>query len=385
MAPSKYILLTVCYFYIANYCLLFAQTAGYDIQVQTRFVQRFEWMPDEYALHYEVEIEREENGIYRRFLLEETENAFIQVTLPPGNFRYRVIPYDLFNRPGMVSNWLDFVINPAINPHITGFSPDIIYLGRMEKYTLSIFGNNFLDESEISLFMFGTRDVIIPAEVLILSDGTEAQLIFTGDQLAEGAYQVLIKNPGGLEASIAGVVVIKEVISEEIVLEDQGQAFNFYLGASYLTLLNIHGGEDWMTASGQYLSGAALRLGIVSSNFSFFNVGVEVVPAWYSFSKEAQSLLLECNLLLQKEFFSRKTAQRIAAALVFRTGAGINMDFIDPETETAFYINMGFSFFWFPVQRFYLEAGVNYSYLFGTENPAGRLKPFAGVGLRFGR
>ena len=61
------------------------------------------------------------------------------------------------------------------------------------------------------------------------------------------------------------------------------------------------------------------------------------------------------------------------------------MDFIDPEAKTAFYVNMGFSFFWFPAQRFYLEAGANYSYLFAIENSAGRLKPFAGVGLRFGK
>ena len=61
----------------------------------------------------------------------------------------------------------------------------------------------------------------------------------------------------------------------------------------------------------------------------------------------------------------------------------------DPENEaqneTAFYVNMGFSFIWMPVRYFYLEAGVNYSYLFAIENPTGRLRPFAGGGVRIGK
>ena len=273
-------------------------------------LQQLSWAHDEYALRYEVEIEKQEEGVYRQLQVIYTDSPLVMVYLSQGNYRYRVTPYNLLNRPGIVSAWLDFEITTVV-------LPDTSY-----------------DTEEIEK-----------------------------EDIAE-----------------------EEIAHEpEIPLEESRHIFNFYIGASYLTLINIHGEEDWMSASGQFLSGAALHLGIVSSNFNFFNLGVELVPAWYSFSDEAQSLLLECNFLLQKEFFERKADQRKAAALVLRTGAGVNMDFNDPENETALYVNIGISCIWFPVQRFYLEAGVNYSYLFAIENPTGRLRPFAGGGLRFGR
>ena len=50
--------------------LLQAQDMGFRIEIQTRFIQRLGWTADEYALRYEVEIEREEGDAYHRHLLE---------------------------------------------------------------------------------------------------------------------------------------------------------------------------------------------------------------------------------------------------------------------------------------------------------------------------
>ena len=190
------------------------------------FIQQLSWVPDEYALRYEVEIEKLEAGVYRRLHVVFTESPPVIVYLFQGNYRYRVTPYNLLNRPGIVSAWLDFEIIPAAVPEISYDA---------EK-----------DEGEISQ-------------------------------------------------------------------EDSRQVFDVYLGASWLTFINLQGEADWMSAPVQYLSGAALRLGIVSSNLGFFNLGLEIVPAWYSIDalfsedkKDSQSLLLECNLLLQRNFLTAR-------------------------------------------------------------------------------
>jgi len=277
--------------------------AALNAQDTALFIQQLSWTPDEYALRYEIEIEEEDAGVYRRLHVLSTESPPIIIYLPQGNYRYRVTPYNLLNRPDIASEWLDFEIIPIFTPEI--------------------------------------------------SSNTEE------DDIED---------------------------EQEILQEDPRQIFNVFLGVSWLTHINIHGQADWMSASGQYLSGAAFRLGLVSSNLSFFNLGLEIVPAWYSIDalfnedkKAVQSLLLECNFILQKEFFNRK------AALVLRAGAGFNLSFSETpveSNETALYANSGLSFIWLPVQSFYLEVGVNYSYLFAIENPTGLLRPFVGGGVR---
>jgi hypothetical protein len=62
-----------------------------------------------------VLIEAELEGAYRGHSREFTEGFFVIVSLPPGKYRYRVIPYNFLGRPEpeQSSAWRSFVI-PAI-------------------------------------------------------------------------------------------------------------------------------------------------------------------------------------------------------------------------------------------------------------------------------
>ena len=70
----------------------------------------FHWKKDNYALRYEVLIEREEDGEYNNIWQEFTEDTFIVFLPPPGNYRWRVIQYDIFGLPGKGSEWKTFVV-----------------------------------------------------------------------------------------------------------------------------------------------------------------------------------------------------------------------------------------------------------------------------------
>jgi len=63
---------------------------------EPRSVQRLTWVGDRYATRYEVIIEKDEDGKYTRTLQEFTTDFFIEVSLPPGKYRFQVIPYDFF-------------------------------------------------------------------------------------------------------------------------------------------------------------------------------------------------------------------------------------------------------------------------------------------------
>ena len=360
---------------------LHAQTMDFFIERQTRFVQRLSWTADEYALRYEVEIEREDAGTYRRHLFESTNESFILVSLPPGNYRYRVLPYNLLNRPGRLSEWLEFVIVRALDPQLTGFSPESFNLGRDRDYILRLYGENLISQDEIYL-LHHNGTIIMPREIQIQSDGKEAYLVFAQDQLMEGMYQIYIRNPGGLEASISGFVIFNERIEAGRTEKTRSPlGLYIYAGANWFTFMDMHGESSSLD---QFLSGMGLRLSAVSSNLSYFNIGLEFVPACYSLNSllggndSAQSVLLESNVLLQKQFLDNNLA------LTFRAGAGIIIPIENKEQDDSLvYANTGLSLLWMLLERLYLEAGINYSYLFETTNYSSHLRPWLSIGTRF--
>ena len=376
--------LIILFIFLAN--ALYAQAPGYHIEVQTRFIQYLSWESDGFALRYQVEIERQEQGVFRRHLLESTENSYITVSLPPGNFRYRVIPFNLLNRPGRASEWLSFEIRPAVNPELERFSPDSFFVDSDRNYVLNLYGNNILPGSEIFLQNL-FDDIIFPADVQVLSN-TQALLTFTHQQLITGVFQIVVRNPGGLEAAIRGFVINKPAANEDIFLNENvlidddiassRPPINIYFGTSWITIVNLQGENHPLE---EFLSGAAVNIGIVSSSLSFFNIGFELSGAWYSIDsllndeEIGQSLLLETCFLLRKNSLTRKTA------LTFRAGAGMVLPI--SGDLSVMYMNTGLSFLWLPFKRLYLEAGLNYSLLLAPENSSGLLRPWAGLGVKF--
>jgi hypothetical protein len=103
---KKYLLLAIILFGFLP--ILSAQTAGYFIEGEgdeVKVFQRFVWNGGEYALRYEVVFEKEIDGTYRAHLREFTTSQFIEVSLTPGVYRLRVIPYDILGRPAESSQW----------------------------------------------------------------------------------------------------------------------------------------------------------------------------------------------------------------------------------------------------------------------------------------
>jgi len=79
---------------------------------EQRYVQQLFWIGDEYTSKYEVIIERDDGNGYKVILREFTEKATLEISLPPGNYRYRIIPYDYLDQSGEPSKWVTLEIKP---------------------------------------------------------------------------------------------------------------------------------------------------------------------------------------------------------------------------------------------------------------------------------
>ncbi|WP_461255733.1 hypothetical protein [Treponema sp. R80B11-R83G3] len=143
--------------------VLWAQSGRYVIE--QRYVQQLAWIGDEYTLKYEVVIEQNEGKGYRSYMREFTELPTLQISVPPGNYRYRIIPYDFLEQAGEASAWVIIDVKPA---------------------------------------------PIVSVEVQTTEDG--GYILHSNDnkQLIPGVNEIIIKNPEELEKQDGVVIVDKQ-------------------------------------------------------------------------------------------------------------------------------------------------------------------------------
>jgi hypothetical protein len=129
-------------------------------------------------------------------------------------------------------DWAYFKVIRALQPVLTRFNPEILYLDEDIPRELNLTGRNFIEESEIYLL---SRDVekrgelIMPAEYQHSASGDIAHLVFGSAVLLPGIYEVWIKNPGGLETSLGPLRVTYRRTTE------------FNVSAGYAPVLPLYG------------------------------------------------------------------------------------------------------------------------------------------------
>ena len=92
--------------------LLFMITI-FSVQAQSddkSFSRRLVWSGDDNVYRYAVEVDRLENRTFRSYLREFSTESFIVVSLPIGDYRFRIIPHDILDRPREATRWIRFQV-----------------------------------------------------------------------------------------------------------------------------------------------------------------------------------------------------------------------------------------------------------------------------------
>jgi hypothetical protein len=388
-------------FFFAAFCflglipLLRAQDGGYfrdDSGDELRFFQQLAWTDDEYALHYQVLIQREENE-YRDFTRALTKNAFINVSLPPGKYRYAVLPYNLLGQAGRESEWRYFEVLPAHQPKLSHFSPLAFYMDRNAERILDIYGANLLDDSEI--YLRDSKNILTPIEVNI-QEGNRAKLSFDDEYLIPGKYEIYVKNPGGLDTSLDGFII------------GYLKPFDLAINLSAAPVIPVTGESNDFLKPGLY-PGISASFGVLSSMRSSLNSALEIAASFYIISNSvsakeddrekvslhpanlntdgpwARFVDIDVNILMQKRFYDRTMAVTARAGFGFTFlesyGASADYDSMPLTGLTAHFI-IGASYSWLVYEFFFIEAGVSYTHLFSTEF-FGFIRPRIGFGWQF--
>ena len=123
--------------------------------------QQLEWEEEnpDFVQYYEVIIQKydEEFVAYSEINRLKTEDNSshirIQPLLQPGNYRFKVITYDLIGLPSVESEWKTFSIYKAFKPQINDISSKVngsstLYLEEMNDGIFSVSGRNLFETSK---------------------------------------------------------------------------------------------------------------------------------------------------------------------------------------------------------------------------------------------
>jgi hypothetical protein len=355
---------------------------AYRIDEGGRFIQGLDWEDQENVLYYEVELEKQRGKLWEKALTGKTEESFFEVSLTPGNYRYRVRPLDLLGRPGPAADWIQFEVLSARQPEIFRFSPDGFYLDEDLVWVIHLSGRNLADGAEVSL-RGALGNTLRPGTVTAEPSENEVRLTFSYDQLDTGIYTIHVKNPGGLTAELQNFRIAFR------------KPVDFNVAAGYTPLIPLYGYINKLFETALFPLGAYGRLGVIPFKRRWGYMGFELEPVWNYLTVNRENFSIQAHLTgaalygVYQYWFSNRVM-----ALDFRLGGGIyamldyHFSFERGETNPISVlipaIAAGVSFQWFIKKPFFIEAGLDFTHFFTVDNPPpGYLHPFIGAGWQF--
>ncbi|MGI5069556.1 hypothetical protein HRO26_00140 [Treponema pectinovorum] len=197
--------------------------------------QYLEWIEDypEYVSHYDVVVEKLEAGNYEqvRSLSTNDNSTKIQITpaLKPGNYRYKIITYNLIGIAEVESEWTSFNIYIAYQPEIKSVTVDsnltsTIYLEEINDGIISVSGRNLFmpkqNPNDITFTQYvlkkidekETSEITFTPSILKHSENNRnITFQFNANSFDVGTYSFIAQDASGLENPIdsASMITVK--------------------------------------------------------------------------------------------------------------------------------------------------------------------------------
>ena len=352
---------------------------------EARFIQRLMWVETDYVLRYEVIVEKRENdGTYREAERISTEHNFAEFSLTAGRYRYRIDLYDLIDQLTSSTEWREFDIIRALQPVITGFSPQAFYLDEDNVWEITLRGKNLLPDSEIYLVQNDSK--IIPLRQIC--EGESSLLVFFWASLVIGEYSIYVKNPGGLDTQLGPFIITNK------------KRFDLNISLGYTPIVPLYGylfkDSDFEAPfpDGIYPPGAAVKANFFPFKRVWGNLGIELSGSFAILRNEREYYSTEAFLLnthlsfLYQKYFLKKT---FALSVGLGAGAVTLYDFhftypVGNQTESKTTIIPStieeLSFMVFVIKPFFINTGIDFIQVFSADKPMpGFIRPFILAGI----
>jgi hypothetical protein len=391
---------------------IYAQRTEQVIQPfeKSDILQRISWPPEDDVLKYELVIEKkDETGsadAFTQVVDLSTDATSVELSLAAGEYRCRVIVYDLLRRRRPVPEWSRLRVLEALQPEISAVSPPAIDVNDdMAIITLNFEGNNFTENAEVSFLYVGggmetSGEAVLAGKdnYLPSSDGKNARLKLAGLPLEEGVYDIVIKNPGGLSTVWRNFMVTNDI--ENSLSKTKNRAsIEMLTSIGYSAMFPVSGRFNELLGSSIFPAGFTARLGGKTHEKRLGAFGIESAVFWHYLNASKDTSMesgyffsLLFNLLYQKKILNQK------AALNARLGGGFSYFYGMKFNENAKFSKMtgndtivptlvfSLSCSWFFHEYAFLDFALEYVGVFpNDETMLSYVRPLVCIGFQYGQ
>ena len=182
------------------------------------FPQKLEWKSNANALEYKVEVQNVATG---KMQVLTTEKTSTEISLTPGQYRYRISAYDFLGKEAGVSSWTNFEVFKANKPKISEVEKSVSVQKETGRVEIDVNISDINRDTKFELVSESLEGVIPNEEKLRMkSSSSETEKITHLDfkNVPPGKWRLRVTNASGL-SSVSELIEIegeKKFTEEEV-------------------------------------------------------------------------------------------------------------------------------------------------------------------------
>ena len=339
------------------------------------FKQIITWKEIPQAFAYELILENAE-GV--ELLKEKTQGTSLTISIPPGNYRYCIVVYNLLDKPEIRTGWRPIEVKKAEIPVIESVSPNSLYMEE-EKFQITIKGSNLLPDAEYRLVDEKTGLAVMRIRDFTNEDGETVIIQLPQNRISFGDYLVKVTNPGGISD-----------ISESGFRVRYQKPVDLGLSGGWSPFIPLY--SNWVKETwnkGFYPLATVVRADLFVAKRRWGHIGPEIYTHFLYMkggidTATVNSFYMRLGLNCVYKYLFTPRFQ-----LVARLGAGVafNSHSFDYEgtdgskmTSADFFITAGAGFQIYINRKLFIEAGADWTHIFHKNYSEGGIQPFISCG-----
>ncbi len=347
------------------------------------------WKPVEGATEYIVEIIGKGN---RSVVTRRVYTNTLKVSLPRGEYRFRVGAVNKFKKVGSWTKWNSLVILTTPEPVFTGLSPDRAKTG-VSNRKIILMGENIIRGAMVRVLR---GDELLNVRDIQYKSDSEIHLTVQLDDAEKGTYNIEIINPGGKRTRANDVFIIED--SRQGPESATGAPFSYDVSMGYHLTMPVSRWSDVFEISmaGAHVTGDTRLSSIpVLKHIPFpANPGflIEASYTMYNGKDRPSKVTVSMNQILGggRIYYPVKIVKPVILKL--SAGGGIAVStfkkqgvYIESETYTSRdeYLVSGFSLMTPFSSSFFMEGGIDYMVTRYLDVHMQSIRFYANGGVRF--
>lgn len=335
--------------------------------------QRLSWKAIDDIFGFEFELEqRDAAGAWRAIDKKIVRDHFIDVSLPPGNYRYKVTVINLLEQKEASSAYRNFDILIAYQPEVESVTPRLIYL------------DEFFDDTVFVFEKAGGGTITLKPEELS-KNGKKARFELNTNRFQPGTYVFIARDKSGLVDKSEDVIFrFQKPIDTYVSL---GYAFTGFTGESVF--------KAYYNRTVAPLGGV-FRLSVLPFKRTYGHFGFNVNYSAAMMRKQLDDYTLDGALMLTNvnaAYVYPIIKHRLnldihaGAGAVFLMQSKFSFDGGSVKSPTYWYwgfdVDAGTALQVFVYKKMYLELNVDHFFVFRDGLPKYMFQPQFSVGWMF--